>query len=335
MTGYRQRDKGMRASTSRRAVLTTAALVPVLAGAGAADARAAGTRAGRRQELIESVPTTEEDWRGVSEVMGVRGRLAGGMVYRVDLPRRDLRVVCQGIPLNETMGVGSFFSFVQYADGCTTVMGDVGVVERELQHVIDALNAHGIGQAAVHKHLLDTEPAVWFLHVHGVSDDPRTLARGLRAALSRTGTPTGTWRPVPVDIDLDTDGIDAALCAEGAAEGDIYKIVFARRETITDHGRVLPPMTGATTALSFQPVGGGQAAINGDFVMTADEVQPVVKALRCGGIDIVSLHNHMLMDEPRLFYLHFWAVDDAVKLARTLRNAVDATNMAPASGVAG
>jgi hypothetical protein len=132
-------------------------------------------------------------------------------------------------------------------------------------------------------------------------------------------------------VDLNTAGIDKALGRKGTADGGLYKFTIARKDTIADDGHVLPPTFGVTTGINFQPVGGGKAAINGDFVMTAPEVQKVIQALRKGGIQLVELHNHSLTDNPRLFYAHFWAVDDGVTLATTLRKALDATNLQPAS----
>ncbi|MGI8312453.1 DUF1259 domain-containing protein [Saccharopolyspora hattusasensis] len=131
-------------------------------------------------------------------------------------------------------------------------------------------------------------------------------------------------------IDLDTAGIDNALGRTGSADGGIYKFTIARNDAVQDSGHVVPPGTGVNTALNFQPVGGGRAAINGDFVVTAPEVQNVIQALRRGGITVVELHNHSLTDEPRLFYMHFWAVGNAVALAKALRTAVDSTNAKPA-----
>jgi hypothetical protein len=129
----------------------------------------------------------------------------------------------------------------------------------------------------------------------------------------------------PATVDLDTNAIDTAMGRVGRAEGGVYKFSIPRRDEITESGMVLPPPMGVTTAIGFQPLGGGRAAINGDFAMTAGEVPNVLKALRAGGISIVSLHNHALNDQPRLFYTHFWAADDAVALAKTLRSALDAT----------
>lgn len=164
-------------------------------------------------------------------------------------------------------------------------------------------------------------------HIHG-HGNPQDLARGIRSALDATATPPPSSQQQPPP-ELDTAGIDAALGRKGTAEGGVYKFSVPRKETISDSGMVVPPAMGVTTALNFQPTGGGRAVINGDFAMTAGEVQPVLRALRQHGISVISLHNHGLNDEPRLFYTHFWAEGDAVQLAQALRPALDATNVKP------
>ena len=250
-------------------------------------------------------------------------------VYRVSFPRRDLTVTSYGVTIKPGFALGSYVAFARYRDGQTLLMGDLVVTETELQAVTDALHAHGLDQTAVHKHLLAQDPDIWWTHIHGVSADAVALANAVRAALDRTATPPAA-PPAPAPaLDLDTAGIDNALGTTGTNDGGIYKFSFARDETISMDRRVVNPAMGVTTALNFQPTGGGRAAINGDFVMTADEVQNVIEALRAGGIQIVELHNHMLEEEPRLFFMHFWANDDAVALARTLRQAVDATAVHP------
>jgi hypothetical protein len=158
------------------------------------------------------------------------------------------------------------------------------------------------------------------------------LARGIKAALAVTDIPPASPPPATQPpIDLDTAAIDNALGRTGVADGGIYKFSIARRTTITDGQHVLPPPLGITTALNFQPLGNNTAAINGDFVMTAGEVNNVIRALRAGGISVVEVHNHTLDEQPRLFYLHFWAVGDGATLAKALRPALDATNLQPAS----
>jgi hypothetical protein len=160
---------------------------------------------------------------------------------------------------------------------------------------------------------------------------PVKLAQGVKAALDATAIPAPTPPGPQPPVDLDTAGIDKALGRKGTADGGLYKFTIARKETIEDDGHVLPSMLGLTTGINFQPVGGGKAAINVDFVMTAPEVQKVIQALRKGGISLVEVHNHSFTEEPRLFYAHFWAVDDGVTLAAALRAAVDATNVQPAT----
>ncbi|MFE6055306.1 DUF1259 domain-containing protein [Kitasatospora sp. NPDC056446] len=180
-------------------------------------------------------------------------------------------------------------------------------------------------------HLLAHEPAMWWTHFHGHGDDPAALARGVKAALAVTTTPAAPPAASQPQVDLDTAAIEDALDAKGVNDSGTQRFTFNRRETVTDHGRVLPPATGVTTLISVQPVGARRAAVNGDFAVTAGEVQNVLAALRGGGIDIVGLHNHSLTEEPRLFFVHFWAIGDGLTLARTLRAALDATDTVPAA----
>ena len=208
------------------------------------------------------------------------------------------------------------------------LMGDLVVTENELQKVTDTLQSAGIAQTALHKHLLEQSPPVWWTHIHAMGD-PVKLAQGLKTALTVTAIPPASPAPpTQPPIDLDTAGIDKAIGRKGTADGGIYKFTIARKETITDgDGHILPPAFGITTGINFQPLGGKRAAINGDFVMTAPEIQKVIQALRKGRIDIVELHNHSLDEQPRLFYMHFWATADGLTLVRALRPALDATNL--------
>jgi hypothetical protein len=129
-------------------------------------------------------------------------------------------------------------------------------------------------------------------------------------------------------LGFDQKRVEEALGRSGKVNGGILQFAVPRAETITDSGMSVPPSMGVATALNFQPTGNGKAAITGDFVLLGSEVNPVIKALRANGIAVTALHSHMLMENPRLFFMHFWANDDAVKLAKGLRAAVDATNSA-------
>ncbi|MFJ1880579.1 DUF1259 domain-containing protein [Streptomyces sp. NPDC088137] len=333
MTGDRQQDPDdARAITSRRRVLTVAALAPVLTVASpATTARAlpTGTTGPGHGRLVKPVPTELDHWAGVAKALGRSGSMLRGTTYHTAFPRRDLLVVSDGVVVTPGLALGTHVAFVRYADGSTMVMGDVVVTEDELQHVIDAWQANGIEQTALHKHLLAQTPDLWWAHVHGHGHDAVALARGLRAGFDRTGTPPAVAPARSAPVDLDIARMEAALGAKGSVDDGLYKIVFMRRETVTDGHLVLPPGLGSTSAFNFQPLGGGRAALSGDCAMLADEVPHVLKALRRGGIKLVELHNHHLSEDPRLFFTHFWAVDDGVRLARALRRAVDATDVVP------
>lgn len=279
------------------------------------------------------MPTIAADWDAVSSGLGRAGTMSGP-VYRVPIARSDLAVSSQGVALKPALALGGYAAFTRYAD-TTLMMGDLVVTEAELPAVTDALQAQGIAQTALHKHLLEQNPPVWWTHVHAMGD-PAQLAGALRAALAVTATPTPP-APAPAPstpatsalAEFDAAGVAAALGRAGTAEGGVYKITAARADTIREDGRVLPAGTGVTTAVNFQPLGGGRTAVNGDIVMVGQEVQKVIAALRGGGVQIVEVHNHGLTEQPRLFYLHFWGVNDAVTVARALRPALDATNLRP------
>lgn len=303
------------------------------AGGGGSHSAGAGATASSQGRPLQPVSTSAGDWQGVAGVLGP-GKMAGEAAYKVSFPRTDLQVRSRGVGIDPSLALGSYAAFARYRDGKTLMMGDLVVTDRELNRVTDALQEAGIAQTAVHKHLLAHQPDLWWTHIRAVGPNPVKIARGVRAVLGTTATPVPAQQRKPTPqprVGLDTRALNQALGTSGKASGGVYKAKFTRAETVTASRRVLPPALGGTTALGFQPTGGEQAAVNGDFVMTAGEVQPVIQALRAGGIKIASLHNHALGDQPRLFYLHFWARGDAVELAKTLRQAVEAHNVQPAS----
>lgn len=274
------------------------------------------------------LPTTEADWKPVADALGRTGTLMGGTVYRVPLPRKDLHVTTHGVAVKPGLSLGGYAAFAKYHDG-VMLMGDLVATEEELPQVTDALQNAGIEQTAIHKHLLEQSPAIWWTHLHAMGD-PAKLARGVKAALDVTAIPPASLPPgTQPPIDLDTAAIDTVLGRKGTADGGIYKFTIARRKPVVADGHLLPPALGITTGVNFQPLGDNRAAINGDFVMTAGEVQHVIQALRKGAIDVVELHNHSFDEQPRLFYLHFWATGDGTTLARALRPALNATDLTP------
>lgn len=314
---------------NRRALLQSLGIAIPAAGVPSELAALAGRHQPDDDGFRQPVQTTVADWGPVAGALGRSGKLNSGTVYRVGFPRGDLKVTSYGIQVAAGLSLGGYAAFARYDDGQTMAMGDLVVTEPELPALTDAIHRNEIDQSAIHKHLLAHEPAIWWTHFHAMGD-ATVIARGVRAALDQTGTPPPAPVKPPVPLDLDTVGIDAALGTPGTNDGGIYKFSFARNETVAVDGRVATPAMGINTALNFQPVGNGQAAINGDFVMVAAEVQNVIMALRAGGIQVVELHNHSLHDQPRLFYVHFWKVDNGVALARALAAAVHATNVHPA-----
>src|ERR1700730_12170660 len=209
------------------------------------------------------------------------------------------------------------------------VMGDLVLTMDEVNPVITKLVAGGIEITALHNHLLRNQPFTMYMHVLG-HGDPVKLAAALHTALAESKTPLSAAAapsPTPPPIDLDTAAIDQALGAKGTNNGGVYQFSIPRAEPIKDGGMDVPLPMGSANAINFQPTGGGKAAITGDFVLIAKEVNPVLKALRDHGIEVTAVHNHMLDDQPHLYFMHFCANDDATKLADGLRAALVHVNI--------
>ncbi|MEU9447122.1 DUF1259 domain-containing protein [Streptomyces sp. NPDC048277] len=326
MADDRQQDTHPRpVTTTRRRVLAAGAVAPVLAGAATPSARA--LTHDRPRTLVEPELTKLAYWADVTKALGRPGDMKRYM-YHTGLPRRDLKVVSRGVRIETSLALGTHVAFVRYKDGSHFLMGDVVVTEHELDGFSDAILDHGIEINAVHKHLLSHQPALWWLHLHAHAHDPVPIAKGLRVAFDRTGTPPDR-PPTTPKLDLDTKAIDKAFGLKGTQDEGVYKGIWARAERMVDGDMILPAGLGSTTTINFQPLGGGRAAVNGDFAMTAAEVQPVLKILRRARVGIVELHHHNLTDEPRLFFLHYWAIGNALRLAKDLRAAVRATNVVP------
>jgi hypothetical protein len=206
------------------------------------------------------------------------------------------------------------------------VMGDLVLLQTEVSPVMAKLIDGGVDVTAVHNHLLCSEPLTFYMHVGG-HGDPIKMAETIRNALAVSKTPLTPLPPAqPPAIDLDTAQIDQIIGAKGANNGGVYAINVPRRDPITEEGMgVGAPIMGGATAINFQPTGRGKAAITGDYALIGSEVPEVVRALRSNGIEVTAIHSHTLTEEPRIFFLHFWANDDALKLARGLRAALDKT----------
>jgi len=272
----------------------------------------------------------DDGWQAeVGKALGKTGSATPSGIYRVGLPRTDLKVTLDGVELKAGFALGSWLAFEKMGDS-GMVMGDLVLTMDEVSPVMKKLVEGGIEVTGLHNHLLRNQPFTMYMHVLG-RGDPVKLASSLHAALAEsktllTAAPAPASAPPPVD--LDTAAIDAALGAKGTNNGGVYQIGIPRAEPIKDNGMAVPPPMGSAVSINFQPTGGGKAAITGDFVLVAKEVNPVAKALREHGIEVTALHNHMLDDEPRLFFMHFWANDDAKKLTEGLKAALVLVNVA-------
>jgi uncharacterized protein DUF1259 len=264
------------------------------------------------------------DWAKVDGILGRTGAV-GGQVHRYGFPRSDLQVTLDGVTIRPTLALGGWIAFSPMGN-MAMAMGDLVLLQSEVNPVMAKLIEGGMEVTAVHNHLLRAEPLTFYMHVGG-HGDPVKMAETLKAALAVSKTPlTAAPAGQPPAIDLDTAQIEQILGAKGANNGGVFAVNIQRRDPITEHGTsVKEAIMGGTTALNFQPTGGGKAAITGDFALIGSEVVDVVKALRSNGIDVTAIHSHMLTEEPRIIFMHFWANDDAIKLAKGLRAALDKT----------
>ena len=275
--------------------------------------------------LAAALPANAADWSAVAKALGKSGTEGAGGAYRVGFPRTDLNVTLDGITLKPTLALGAWVAFLPMGSK-TMAMGDLVLTEDEVGPVMKKLIENGIQVSALHNHLFHASPVTMYMHIYGEGEGVR-LATAIHEGLALSKTPfpaSAAAAPAapPPAIDLDTATIDAALGAKGANAAGVYQVNIARTAPVREGGMALPIPMGASEAINFQSLGGGKAAITGDFMLTAAEVNPVLKALRDNGIEVTALHNHMLTDEPRLFFMHFWAHDDLPVLLTGLKAAL-------------
>lgn len=271
----------------------------------------------------------QADWTAVDRALGRSGAAQAAGVYRYSFPRGDMEVTVAGTRVRPALALGSWVAFKRTSDGKALAMGDLVLMPEELPTVMSRLQQGGVDQMAVHNHLAGEMPQVIYMHIMG-KGDPEAIGRTIHDALATTKTPLAPPPSVtPLRLDLDTMGVASALGVTGKGSGGVYQVSVPRPETIRENGEEIPPSMGVATAINFQPTTTGRAVATGDFVLLPSEVNPVIRALRANGIAVTALHSHLLMDQPHVLFMHFWGDDEAVKLARGLRAALDATAMSP------
>jgi hypothetical protein len=264
------------------------------------------------------------DWKRVDTALG-KSATVTGEVHRYGFPRSDLHVTLDRVTIKPAFALGGWVAFMPSHDGAM-VMGDLVLLETEINPVMSKLMQGGLEITAVHNHLLRANPATFYMHVGGHGDAAK-MAAAIRAALMLSRTPinagsSGPAAPAP-SVDLDTSALDGIIGVKGRASGGVYQFGVPRRNPIAESGMAIPAAMGTAIGINFQSTGDGKAAITGDFVVTAQELNPMIRTLRTNGIEVTAIHSHMLDEQPRMFFVHFWANDDAVKLARGLRAALD------------
>ena len=271
-------------------------------------------------------PATSPSQAALEQIFGRKGNPSAGGVIRFGFPRSDLSVRLDNVDIKPALALGGWAAFKEGPASQALVMGDLVLLEDEVPGVMRTLQAGGVQQTALHNHLLREQPHVIYMHIHAHGNG-QAIARTIRDALAQTKTPmsAGTAPPAAPPPDLDTVSIARTLRVAGKWNGGVYQVSVPRAEKITDDGTEIPPAMGVATGINFQPTGGGRAAITGDFVLRASEVNRVLRALGDNGIEVTAVHTHMLTEQPKLFFMHFWANDDAAKLARGLSVALDRT----------
>ncbi|MDO6430369.1 DUF1259 domain-containing protein [Flavitalea sp. BT771] len=262
------------------------------------------------------------DSSALNNVFGKKGTVSG-QVYRITYPRSDLKVKVGDFAVAPGLALTSWFGFIAMGNE-TMVMGDMVLLDTEVAPVVAKLVAAHLSLTAMHNHLVNEKPAIKYIHVSG-SGDALQLAAAIKSVLATTGTPLTPPPAGGTGVVPDWSKVEAILGRSGKRNGQILQYSFPRKEKLMESGMEMPPAIGMATGINFQ-MDGANAGITGDFVLLADEVNPVVKALTENGITVTAIHNHMLYDDPRLFMMHFWAVSDPEKLAIGLKAALDKTN---------
>ncbi len=275
------------------------------------------------------------DTAAIEELTGAKGALdAKEGVFKVSLPRADIKTTAAGVRMTPPLGLTAWAAFTKTGkpgSAHTMVMGDIVLLEDQVNPVMSAAIDNGLEVTALHNHFFWDTPKVMFMHIGGMGDE-KVLATAVGKVFARLKeTAGGKGEVLHADLDpaktsLTPAKIEAVLVYKGDLKDGVYKVVIGR--TTKMNGHTVGKAMGVNTWAAF--VGSdAKAVVDGDFAMLESEVQPVLKALRGGGIDIVAIHNHMTNENPRIIFLHFWGVGSTEGLARTLRIALDLTDHLP------
>jgi hypothetical protein len=260
---------------------------------------------------------SQVDSTALNNIFGRKGTIQS-QVYKITFPRSDLGVKVNDFPVAAGFALTSWMGFITMGNE-SMVMGDLVLLDAEVSTVVNRLVAAHFAITAIHNHLINEKPNIKYIHFSG-SGNALQLADSIKSVLSVTGTPLTVVPGQNKNNNPDWSKVEMILGKTGKHNGDLLQYSFPRKEKLTESGMEMPPAIGMATAINFQ-MNNNVAAITGDFVLLPNEVNLVVKALTENGITVTAIHNHMLFDEPRLFMLHFWGVDNPEKLATGLKAA--------------
>jgi len=274
--------------------------------------------------ILIAGPLDQAAWEAVDKTLGRPGRILPGDVHRYGWPRSDLHVTLASVEVAPTLALGSWAGLFKAAtEGHVMAMGDLVLLADEVNPVVRALQAGGLDVLAIHNHLIGESPQVVYVHFGGHGDTQK-VAQALRRALEATKTPLATPGAAPSPSAAETavfEKVQAVLGRKGTLAGRVLQVSVPRAGKIEEDGMEVPASAGMATALNFQAVE-NRVATTGDFVLVAEEVNPVIRELEAHGIQVTALHSHMLRESPRLFFMHFWGLDEPARIGEGLKAAL-------------
>lgn len=278
------------------------------------------------QKRVDQNRNSALDIAAIEQVTGMEGTENEGE-YKLTVPQNDLNITVDGFRIIPPMGMGSWAAFTPVGDEAV-LMGDVVILGNEIGPVQKELAGHGLNATGIHNHFMRDEPGVMYMHIGGKGTE-ESLAKGVKAVFDkiaelRGGNPADA-EAATVDNTLDTDRIAEILGHQGEMNRGVYKITIGRPDVnLMAHGTRVSTFMGFNTWAAWQGTP-ENAAVSGDFTMLADEVEPVVNTLIKNNVEVVALHNHMIHEDPRIFFLHYWGTGNAEDLAKGLKEALDQT----------
>ena len=274
------------------------------------------------------------DTLAIETITGVKGKFNNGE-YKITIPQNDLSVEVDGFKILPPMGLGTWIAFTRSKNG-VMIMGDIVITEMDLKPVQQEVIKQGLTISAIHNHFVRNHPNVMYMHIGG-SGATGEMARKAKAVLDKVAESRGhnpaAGAVADVPYSIETKRLDEILGAKGEMSKGVYKYTIGRPDVLLkEHGVTVSTFLGFNTWAAFQG-SPDHAAVAGDFTMLEDEVAPVIKALVENGIEVVAVHNHMVHEQPRIFFLHYWGVGNAEQLAKGLKAALDQTaRLKPAMG---